>query len=68
MNTNKIPLRNEPELPVHNLYNEEPLQAVVIGSSDNTEDSIVMHEAKIITPQPYGVFALCKIVEHLQIN
>jgi hypothetical protein len=32
------------------------------------EDSPIIHEAKIITPQPYGVFALCKIFEQLQIN
>jgi hypothetical protein len=31
-------------------------------------DLTIIHDAKIITPQPYGVFALCKIIEHLQNN
>ena len=36
--------------------------------TEKTESPVIMHEAQIITPQPYGVFALCKIFEYLQIN
>ncbi len=43
-------------------------QPAIIGSSDKTEDNIIMHDAKIITPHPYGVYGLCKIIEHLQNN
>jgi hypothetical protein len=32
------------------------------------ENREMIHEAKITTPQPYGIFALCKIIEHLQTN
>ncbi len=37
-------------------------------ASDKPEETFIIHDAKIITPRPYGVFALCKIFEHLQIN
>ena len=45
--------------------NEQP---GTIGFADKAGDALIMHDAKIITPQPYGVFALCKIIEHLQNN
>jgi len=48
--------------------NTEKLLNALTTSPANTEDNIIMHEAQIITPQPYGVYALCKIMEHFQIN
>lgn len=43
-------------------------QTDATGSADIAEDTLIIHDAQIITPQPYGVFALCKIIEHLQNN
>ena len=43
-------------------------ESAIIGASDKPEDTIIMHDARIITPNPYGVYGLCKIIEHLQNN
>jgi len=37
-------------------------------AKENSLNPPFVHEAEIITPQPYGIFALCKIMEHFQIN
>jgi hypothetical protein len=53
---------------VHNLDTKGIVQHIAPQDKTQTEEIIIVHEAKIIIPQPYGVFALCKIVEHFQIN
>jgi hypothetical protein len=65
MNTPQITQNTTDEQMVQSLNTGK---AIVTGSADKPEDTIIIHEAKIITPQPYGIYALCKIYEHLQIN
>ncbi|HTB31970.1 MAG TPA: hypothetical protein VK808_08100 [Bacteroidia bacterium] len=67
MNTNQNTQNNTTE---HGFpFIPEEIQSPGIPSlSCTTKDIITIHNAKIITPQPYGVFALCKIIEHLQNN
>ena len=63
MNQNQIIKTDATEESVHHFSTEENRQAAPAKAYDT-----VVHEAKIITPQPYGVYALCKILEHFQIN
>lgn len=67
MNKNETMGTANNERPV---YRNEEIQEALKPSplAEQAGNEAVLHEAKIITPQPYGVFALCKIVEHLQIN
>jgi hypothetical protein len=48
----------------------EVISALNVAAIDNNQakDNPKVYEAKIITPQPYGIYALCKIMEHFQIN
>ncbi len=68
MNTTPNTPNNPGEINQNNFYHEQPLQAPVIGAADKAEDNTIMHDAQIITPHPYGVYGLCKIIEHLQNN
>jgi hypothetical protein len=60
---NQIIKTGTTEQSVQHFNTEENPQA----PANKIEDTLI-HEAKIITPQPYGVYALCKILEHFQIN
>lgn len=68
MNTPQTTQTNENEQAVQHFNSANTEQTIVQGSSDKPEDTLIIHDAKIITPQPYGVYALCKIYELLQIN
>jgi hypothetical protein len=67
MNTNSITQNKREELPN---MNSDSIHEKETGSnlSTNKEAEDTIYEAKIITTQPYGVYALCKIYEMLQIN
>lgn len=65
MNTNQSTQTNTTEQAVKNLIAESKITTPAPVPAEN---KIIMHEAEIITPQPYGVYALCKIMEHFQIN
>jgi hypothetical protein len=65
MNTNQKPQTTQPAIP--HFDNEKIQDAIITGPATKADDTII-HDAKIITPQPYGVYALCKIFEKLQIN
>jgi hypothetical protein len=68
MNTNSI-IKNGAEECYSHTYGNIPGSNGEIATQDaEIKDNPIVHEAKIITPQPYGVFALCKIMEHFQIN
>jgi hypothetical protein len=68
MNTNQTTENNSMDSS-HRLFNpEEMLNADKPGSADKKIDNLIIHEVNIVTPHPYGVFALCKIFEHFQIN
>ena len=65
MNTKHNTSNSNTEQAIRSFTPEAPQKT---ASANKTEDGLIIHEAKIITPQPYGVYALCKIFEHLQIN
>lgn len=68
MATEASPQKTQTAKPAISHFDNEKIQdAIVIGSADKADSNIV-HDAEIITPQPYGVYALCKIFEKLQIN
>ena len=68
MNTNQNTSGQSTQQNPGNFPNSEIQQAAIIGAADKKEDTIIIHDAKIITPHPYGVYGLCKIIEHLQNN
>jgi hypothetical protein len=65
---NTTPNNTHTESSSNNFNYNNPQQATIIGAADKPEDNIIMHDARIITPHPYGVYGLCKIIEHLQNN
>ncbi len=68
MNTNSITQNKREELPNINTDSIDEKKTEDTSSATTKETSDTLYEAKIITPQPYGVYALCKIYEMLQIN
>jgi hypothetical protein len=68
MNTNQFTEKNAAESSLNIQNTEETGNENSTVSSVQNVDNIIIHEAGIITPHPYGVFALCKIFELLQIN
>jgi len=65
MNTNQMTANRTEENYPHTYGNTSQNQS---AGTAIEKDVPIVHEAEIITPQPYGVFALCKILEHFQIN
>ncbi len=68
MNTQQKTFGSPIEQMPKSIIKQETKQPGIGGLSDMPEDTLIIHEAKIITPQPYGVFALCKIIQYLQNN
>jgi hypothetical protein len=68
MNTNQFTEMNATESSGHIQNKKETGNENSTASSVQNVDNVILHEASIITPHPYGVFALCKIFELLQIN
>ena len=51
------------------LYSSDLRHAIVIGDgAKKPEANLIEHSGEIVTPQPYSVFALCKVYEHFQRN
>jgi len=68
MNTHRNPEKSPAEM-LPALCNQPALQPGNVSPVDEKSlNSTIVHEAEIITPQPYGIYALCKIMEHFQIN
>ena len=65
---NTTPNNTHAESSLNAINYNKPAQTTIIGAADKPEDKIIMHDARIITPHPYGVYGLCKIIEHLQNN
>lgn len=68
MNTQKNQEKSPAEM-LPALYGKRATPAGSGLSSPGTPPTpTFVHPAEIITPQPYGIYALCKIMEHFQIN
>lgn len=68
MNKSKTTLTGTTEQAACHFNAEEMPQSPSTLAENKPDEAVIMHEAEIITPQPYGVYALCKIFERLQIN
>ena len=68
MNTKQNTQTKPGNAPVQNMLLANTEKQISETAKRSDEDTGIVHDAKIITPQPYGVYALCKIFEKLQIN